>query len=481
MGHTGPRPPSLPSNEPQTRDRRIQKIVPPSPSLAVWHFASFFVGSEDQPPSPIGSATPPFVQITPQRYASMALVQTFMPLQDDVVRGRETGLRAFARVAPSPTSRAHTALQPWLLTEPLAKTTQYYKRAWTTGTPFSGVPAWGDLSHVPPSRRRHVARPDLALSAMTRILRAPPLVPPPSRVLSLIHCVLDAQVVWSRSTRRRQSCARAGACAGSTASTASAHVTRPDTRPNSSSASSHSVTRTGSGWSSGGSRPAVAQRRPWHPPSRSAAVRRRSNGRWPATILLARATQVAAASSAPRRSCRSSSLRPDRRRALSFRCRAAPLATLAVVAPISSPILGVRSSALQRSTLALVAQHMAALGREPGLTYAGRPHASTSLACCCVCVLQCRGARGAAHPTVHDALSLAGSHQPRRVSGTHAAAALPAVAIRGAASGARRAGRSQPVRWLLTATAARQHAQRDGLPRGHCHLAPFGASKHGLV
>ena len=54
--------------------------------------------------------------------------------------------------------------------EPLAKTASYYRRSWSAGTPFSSQPSWGDLSHVPPSRRELVARPDLALVAMRRIL-----------------------------------------------------------------------------------------------------------------------------------------------------------------------------------------------------------------------------------------------------------------------------------------------------------------------
>lgn len=56
--------------------------------------------------------------------------------------------------------------------EPLAKTMSYYKRSWVTGTPYSAIPSWGDLSHMPPSRRELVARPDLALAAMRRILGA---------------------------------------------------------------------------------------------------------------------------------------------------------------------------------------------------------------------------------------------------------------------------------------------------------------------
>ena len=71
---------------------------------------------------------------------------TWIDPETDVVRSAETGR------------------------EPLAKTAAFYKRSWTSGTPFSVIPSWGDLSHVPPSRRELVARPDLALAAMRRIL-----------------------------------------------------------------------------------------------------------------------------------------------------------------------------------------------------------------------------------------------------------------------------------------------------------------------
>ena len=54
--------------------------------------------------------------------------------------------------------------------EPLAKTASYYRRSWSTGSPFSSEPAWKDLAHAPPSRRELIARPDLALVAMRRIL-----------------------------------------------------------------------------------------------------------------------------------------------------------------------------------------------------------------------------------------------------------------------------------------------------------------------
>ena len=54
--------------------------------------------------------------------------------------------------------------------EPLAKTASYYKRNWCEGKPYSVMPTWADLSHVPPSRRELIARPDLALAAMRRIL-----------------------------------------------------------------------------------------------------------------------------------------------------------------------------------------------------------------------------------------------------------------------------------------------------------------------
>ena len=50
------------------------------------------------------------------------------------------------------------------------KNGSYYKRNWATGNPYSSVPVWLDMDHVPPSQREFVVRPDLALVAMQRIL-----------------------------------------------------------------------------------------------------------------------------------------------------------------------------------------------------------------------------------------------------------------------------------------------------------------------
>lgn len=73
-------------------------------------------------------------------------MSTYVDPSTDVVGGAETGR------------------------EPLAKTAAYYRRSWSTGSPFSSMPSWNDLSHLPPSRRELIARPDLALVAMKRIL-----------------------------------------------------------------------------------------------------------------------------------------------------------------------------------------------------------------------------------------------------------------------------------------------------------------------
>jgi len=53
---------------------------------------------------------------------------------------------------------------------PATKSWSYYKHSWTDGHPFKREASWEALDHVPPSRRDLVARPDLALSAMSRIL-----------------------------------------------------------------------------------------------------------------------------------------------------------------------------------------------------------------------------------------------------------------------------------------------------------------------
>jgi hypothetical protein len=52
--------------------------------------------------------------------------------------------------------------------EPLPKDASFYGRS--PGRPFSRTPSWADLAQLPPSRRDIVARPDLALDAMRRIL-----------------------------------------------------------------------------------------------------------------------------------------------------------------------------------------------------------------------------------------------------------------------------------------------------------------------
>ena len=54
--------------------------------------------------------------------------------------------------------------------EPMEKNSVYFRRNWSTGTPFSSLPAWADMDHLPPSQRELVARPDLAFTAMKRIL-----------------------------------------------------------------------------------------------------------------------------------------------------------------------------------------------------------------------------------------------------------------------------------------------------------------------
>ena len=70
---------------------------------------------------------------------------TFVDPATDVVGGAETG------------------------TQPLAKTASFYN-SFKSGKPFSSIPSWADVSHMPPSRRALIARPDLALDAMRRIL-----------------------------------------------------------------------------------------------------------------------------------------------------------------------------------------------------------------------------------------------------------------------------------------------------------------------
>ena len=50
------------------------------------------------------------------------------------------------------------------------KNGSYYKRSWTSGSPYSSVPIWLDMDHCPPQQREFVVRPDLALTAMQRIL-----------------------------------------------------------------------------------------------------------------------------------------------------------------------------------------------------------------------------------------------------------------------------------------------------------------------
>lgn len=55
--------------------------------------------------------------------------------------------------------------------EPLPKNVNFYKKSWSSGSPFKSTPSWADMSAVPPRRRAYVARPDLALNAMGQILR----------------------------------------------------------------------------------------------------------------------------------------------------------------------------------------------------------------------------------------------------------------------------------------------------------------------
>ena len=50
------------------------------------------------------------------------------------------------------------------------KNGSYYKRNWASGNPYSSVPIWLDMDHVPPQQREFTVRPDLALTAMQRIL-----------------------------------------------------------------------------------------------------------------------------------------------------------------------------------------------------------------------------------------------------------------------------------------------------------------------
>ncbi len=51
------------------------------------------------------------------------------------------------------------------------KNGSYYKRNWVTGNPYSALPAWLDMDHVPPRKQEFVVRTDLALNAMQAILR----------------------------------------------------------------------------------------------------------------------------------------------------------------------------------------------------------------------------------------------------------------------------------------------------------------------
>jgi len=51
------------------------------------------------------------------------------------------------------------------------KNLSYYKRSWTTGKPYSTSAIWNDYDHIPPSRRRALVRPDLAVGAMKHILQ----------------------------------------------------------------------------------------------------------------------------------------------------------------------------------------------------------------------------------------------------------------------------------------------------------------------
>lgn len=55
-------------------------------------------------------------------------------------------------------------------TAPAPKSWSYYKRSWTSGKSYSKKPVWSDMDLLPPSRRDAIARPDLALNAMKRIL-----------------------------------------------------------------------------------------------------------------------------------------------------------------------------------------------------------------------------------------------------------------------------------------------------------------------
>jgi len=50
------------------------------------------------------------------------------------------------------------------------KNGSYYKRNWASGNPYSSVPVWLDMDHCPPQQREFIVRPDLALTAMQRIL-----------------------------------------------------------------------------------------------------------------------------------------------------------------------------------------------------------------------------------------------------------------------------------------------------------------------
>ena len=50
------------------------------------------------------------------------------------------------------------------------KNAQYYKRSWTAGQPFSGMPIWSAVEHVPVNRLHMVVRPDLGLAALHRVL-----------------------------------------------------------------------------------------------------------------------------------------------------------------------------------------------------------------------------------------------------------------------------------------------------------------------
>ena len=61
------------------------------------------------------------------------------------------------------------------------KNGSYYKRSWTSGSPYSSVPIWLDMDHCPPQQREFVVRPDLALTAMQRILSRIEKARPPHR------------------------------------------------------------------------------------------------------------------------------------------------------------------------------------------------------------------------------------------------------------------------------------------------------------